>query len=168
LDRMPPLEALDAGYDRHFLDLVRLSRALGAGADAEDLAQDAMLYARSHVGQLRDSDRLTGWLRSIAARKTFRLLRSPRRRQLDWELYAPVGVSGDQDLRLDLAGALHKLPPRERAAITLVYMLGYPEEAAAEVLGIRRGTVAASLSHARGKLATSLIEYERKRGGGSR
>src|SRR5450830_1575440 len=32
-------EELDAAYQRHFADLVRLCRALGAGHDSEDLAQ---------------------------------------------------------------------------------------------------------------------------------
>ena len=156
------MDSIDAQYERHFADLVRLSRALGAGADAEDLAQEVLLYARSHLWQLRDPDRLTGWLRSIATRQTFRLMGKRRRDPLEWDVYAPA----DPDLRLDLADALRRLPARERAAVTLVYMLGYNENDTADALGIRRGTVAASLAHARTKMATWLIEYERRRGGG--
>ena len=156
LDRPSSLEALDAAFDRHFADLVRLSRALGAGGEAEDIAQEVMVYARAHVWQLRDPDSLGSWLRAIAARKTIRLTAS-RKNPPDSHVYAP----GDPDLRLDLADALRRLPPRERAAVTLVYMLGYTEEATAQALGVRRGTIAASLFHARNKMATWLIEYER-------
>lgn len=155
LDQPSGVEALDAAYDRHFADLVRLTRALGAGHEAEDLAQEVLIYARSHLGQLRDPEKLTGWLRAIAARKTFGL--RSRGLQLDARVFVPA----DPDLRMDIASAICRLPKRERAAVTLVYMLGYSEEATAEVLGVRRGTIAASLSHARGKLATWLIEYER-------
>jgi len=50
--------AFDAGYDAMFQDLERLCRALGAGANAEDHAQEALVYGRDHLQQLRDPDRL--------------------------------------------------------------------------------------------------------------
>jgi RNA polymerase sigma factor (sigma-70 family) len=77
----------------------------------------------------------------------------------EW-VWAPAS---DPDLRLDLAAAICRLPLRERSVLTLVYGLGYPQETAAQILGIRRGTVAATLAHARTKLASWLLEHEEGR-----
>jgi RNA polymerase sigma factor (sigma-70 family) len=150
-------EDLDAAYQRHFADLARLCRALGAGHDSEDLAQEVMMFARAHVQDVRDPAKLEGWLRAIAVRKTYRLKsRRPFAQLSSGEMVAPV----DTDLPIDLAAGIARLPARERAVLTLVHGLGYSQADAAEALGIRRGTVAATLSHARAKLATWLIEYE--------
>jgi len=153
-------EDLDAAYQRHFADLARLCRALGAGRDAEDLAQEVPIHARAHVQDVRDPARLEGWLRAIAVRKTYRL--KARRNSIrlgNEEMVAPV----DTDLPIDLAAAIARLPARERSVLTLVQGLGYSQAGAAEALGIRRGTVAATLAHARAKIATWLIDYERGR-----
>ena len=153
-------EDLDAGYERHFADLARLCRALGAGHDSEDLAQEVMMFARAHVQDVRDPAKLDGWLRAIAVRKTYRLKARRRTAPLGGEeMIAPV----DTDLPIDLAAAIARLPARERAVLTLVHGLGYSQADTAEALGIRRGTVAATLSHARARLATWLIDYDRGR-----
>jgi len=118
------------------------------------------MFARAHVQDVRDPAKLEGWLRAIAVRKTYRLKsRRPFAQLSGEEMVAPV----DTDLPIDLAVTIARLPSRERAVLTLVHGLGYSQADAAEALGIRRGTVAATLSHARAKLATWLIEYERGR-----
>ena len=153
-------EDLDAAYQRHFADLARLCRGLGAGHDSEDLAQEVMIFARAHIQEVRDPAKLEGWLRAVAVRKTYRLKTRRTSAPLsDEEIVAPV----DTDLPIDIAAAIARLPARERAVLTLVHGLDYSQADAAEALGIRRGTVAATLSHARAKLATWLIEYERGR-----
>jgi RNA polymerase sigma-70 factor, ECF subfamily len=156
--RVPtPSEGLDASYHRDFEDLVRLCRSLGAGAESEDIAQETLVFARTHVHQLRDPSKVSGWLRAIAVRKTFRT-RTDRLRTLPYE---QVSAPTSPDLGLDLAAAISRLPPRERAVLTLVHGLGYSQDEAAVALGIRRGTVAATLFHARGKLADWLLDYQR-------
>jgi DNA-directed RNA polymerase specialized sigma24 family protein len=116
------VETLDAGYPRHFADLARLCRALGAGADADDIAQDVLVYARAHLGSLREPEKLKPWLRSIAVRKTYQARRNhSARMSKDW-IWAPAS---DPDLRVDLAAAINRLALRERMVLTLVYGLGY-------------------------------------------
>jgi RNA polymerase sigma factor (sigma-70 family) len=156
-----PAETLDARYEQHFLDLVRLARALGAGADSDDIAQEVLMYARAHVGEVRDPARLSGWLRTIAARRTARSRKSQSRfsKLPEDTLYAP----SDPDRLIDITAALGKLPIRERQVLALTHGLGYTQEATAEILGIARGTVAATASHARSKLASALAEYRRGR-----
>ncbi len=160
LVRPSAVELLEGDYLGYFADLVRLCRALGAGPDAEDIAQEVLLFAKTHAAEVRDPERLRGWLRTIAARRTMRVKARNRAAFLLQEsAYAPA----DPDLHLDLASAIARLPRRERYAVTLVYGLGYSQDAAAKVLGVRRGTVAAALFHARAKLASWLIEYQRDR-----
>jgi hypothetical protein len=65
---MTELEGFDSRYGAVFADLVTLARALGAGADAEDVAQEALLEARGHLKDLRDPDKLRAWVRRIAIR----------------------------------------------------------------------------------------------------
>lgn len=160
MDRHSRVELLDSRYAFYFADLVRLCGALGAADDADDISQEVLVYARTHLNEVRDPARLQGWLRTIAARRLYRLKGDRRVDQLNEEV---VFAPSDPDLRMDLAAAISRLPNRERHVVTLVYGLGYSQEDAAEVLGIRRGTVGATLFHARTKLAAWLIDYESRR-----
>src|SRR5674476_1056023 len=60
---MIDLEGFDSQFGALFGDLSALARALGAGSDAEDVAQEALLEARSHLHQLRDTEKLRAWVR---------------------------------------------------------------------------------------------------------
>lgn len=55
---MTETEGCDAQYGALSADLAALARALGAGADAEDVAQDALVHARGHLHQLCDPEEL--------------------------------------------------------------------------------------------------------------
>ncbi|MBN1321119.1 MAG: sigma-70 family RNA polymerase sigma factor [Thermoleophilia bacterium] len=60
----------------------------------------------------------------------------------------------------DLAGALASLPEDQRATVLLVDAAGLTYEEAAEVLGVRPGTIGSRLSHARSVLQTVLAGAE--------
>lgn len=143
----------DAAYSKLFEELRALSRALGAWDEADDVAQEALLYARAHLGDLRDQRNLRPWLRRIAARGA---AQARRRRLRSLDGTEPSYVPVDPELRLDCSAAVARLPERERLAVALVYGLGYRQEEAAQVLGVARGTVAASLWKARQKLSREL------------
>jgi RNA polymerase sigma factor (sigma-70 family) len=147
------LDDFDAAYARLFEELCLLSRALGAWDEAEDVAQEALLYGRAHIRELRDQRSLRPWLRRIAARGA---AQTRRRRLPSLDGTEPSYVPVDPEARLDCSAAVARLPERERLAIALVYGLGYGQEEAAQVLGVARGTVAASLWKARKKLAREL------------
>ena len=49
----------------------------------------------------------------------------------------------DAEMRTDVRRLLLELTPRQRAAILLVDLLGYPSEQAARILGVRPSTVRA-------------------------
>jgi RNA polymerase sigma-70 factor, ECF subfamily len=145
----------DASYDELFGELAGFCRALGAGGDAEDIAQETLLVGRAELGGLRDPGRLRPWLRRIAVRAVMRGHRRRRTTQIEDGALVPTA----SDLGIDAAAAIGRLPERERLAVVLVYGMGYQQEEAADLLGIRRGTVAASLWKARRRLARDLIDY---------
>jgi DNA-directed RNA polymerase specialized sigma24 family protein len=136
------LGEFDAAYVKLFDELCALCRALGVFDEADDVAQEALLYGRAHLGDLRDQRNLRPWLRRIAARGA---AQARRRRLPSLDGTEPSFVPLDPEMKLDCS-----------AAIALVYGLGYRQEEAAQVLGIARGTVAASLWKARQKLAREL------------
>jgi RNA polymerase sigma-70 factor, ECF subfamily len=150
-------EGFDSQYGALFRDLAVLARALGAGADAEDVAQEALLHARGHLHQLRDPEKLRFWVRRMAIRGACRARRSnladldsPHVERL------PSADAPDPDLATAIAG----LPERERLAVVLVYGLGYRQDEAAELMGVASGTVYSSVWRARRKLARLLAVDE--------
>lgn len=152
------VDEFDAQYGVLFAELTRLCRALGAAGSSEDIAQEALIEGRSHLDQLRDPSRLRPWLRVIAVRRVGRERSHERRGSEREPSYLPV----DPDLGLDASAAVARLPHRERMAVVLVHGLGYGQEEAAEMLGITRGTIAASLWKARRKLARDLAPYRQE------
>jgi RNA polymerase sigma-70 factor (ECF subfamily) len=150
-------EQFDSRYAALFGDLVALARALGAGSDAEDVAQDALLHARGRLHQLRDPEKLQAWVRTMAVRGACRARRRHR-----------AGSDPDSIERLpvvelpdvDVAAAIAGLPDRERVAVTLVFGLGYRQDEAAEIMGVAAGTVYSSIWRARRKLARLLADDE--------
>jgi RNA polymerase sigma-70 factor (ECF subfamily) len=148
-------EGFDSRYAALFGDLVALARALGAGFEAEDVAQDALLQARSHLGQLRDPDKLRAWVRRIAVRGA---CRARRRHQAGHgaEQIERLPVTELPDL--DVGAAIADLPERERVAVTLVFGLGYRQDEAAQLMGVAAGTVYSSIWRARRKLARQLAD----------
>ena len=150
---------IDAAYPVLLHELTRLARAVGAGDDAEDIAQDTLLHAREKVGQLRSPDHLRPWLRRSAVRRAT----SSRQRLRRWVFQEGTsGAPADHTLGVDLRAAIDGLPRQERLALSLVYGLGYSQAEAAESLGVQRGTVATSLFRARQKLAIALVDYKER------
>lgn len=150
-------EGFDAQYQALFGDLVALARALGAGCDAEDVAQDALLEARGNLHQLRDPQKLRAWVRRIAIRGA---CRARRRHVTGLEAQHVERLPLTELPDVDVAAAISGLPERERVAVTLVYGLGYRQDEAAEVMGVAAGTVYSSVWRARRKLARLLADEE--------
>ena len=150
-------EGFDSQYGALFGDLAALARALGAGPDAEDVAQEALVHARGHLHQLREPDKLRAWVRRMAVRGACRA-RSRHLANLDAEHVERLPAADLPDI--DVAAAIARLPERERLAVTLVYGLGYRQDEAAELMGVASGTVYSSVWRARRKLARLLAADE--------
>jgi RNA polymerase sigma factor (sigma-70 family) len=129
-------------------------------ADADDVFQDVSLILFRHLGDLRDTTRLSGWLISTARREAWRL---KRRRGMalasempdrEWELEGaePVAQAAApqpdqevmvlQDQQLVRQG-LEQLGERCRELLTLLYMKDPPGTYAdvTELLGMPQGSI---------------------------
>jgi RNA polymerase sigma-70 factor (ECF subfamily) len=150
-------DGFDSRYEELFGDLVGLARSLGAGPDAEDVAQEALVHARGHLRELRDPDKLRPWVRRIAIRGA---CRARRRHQAGGGEVQLERLPATHVPDADVAAAIAGLPERERVAVTLVFGLGYRQDEAADLMGVAAGTVYSSIWRARRKLARLLAEDE--------
>lgn len=148
--------------DRHLGRMLRLAgKMLGSAADADDVAQEALIRLWSHARSWRpDRSKLTTWLYTIVYRLCLDRLRLPASAPLDvgCEIEDPApsaldGLAQASDLRR-LAAALAALPDRQRAALTLFYYEELSGPEAAEIMGLRLQAFW-SLLH-RGRLAVQL------------
>jgi RNA polymerase sigma factor (sigma-70 family) len=132
----------------------RLFKALyfvtGQRHDAEELMQDAFLRVWERWDQIDKIQDLTGYLFRIAL-NGFRMRR--RRAAIALRRALPAreerDVFAEAEMRADVRQLLLGLTPRQRAALLLVDLLGYPSEQAASILGVRASTVRALASQGR-------------------
>lgn len=131
-------------------------------ADAEDVAQEALLRAYRRFGRLRERTRFRAWLVRIAFRLALDRLRSTKRRQqreAQW-LYensrlASAGEGGSEFQR-QLESALDDLPEKQRLALLLAAMEGHTLDEVSVLLGVPVGTVKSRLFFAKKALAEKL------------
>jgi RNA polymerase sigma-70 factor, ECF subfamily len=135
-------------------------------ADAEDVAQEALLRAYKSFDRLRDHNRFRGWLVRISFRLALDRLRSAKRRELRDTLWAkpehlpPVAsaeeVAASNQFQGHLDRALEELPEKFRLVLLLSAMDGYTIEEIASMIGVPLGTVKSRIFIARKKLAEKL------------
>ena len=161
--RRGEVEAFEVIVNRHRAALVALATyRLRSHADAEDVAQEAFVQAFFHLHELRDPAALLPWLRQVTARLALMRVRGDRE-----EPMAPERLENVCDLDevtafadAEAAGLLETLPPDMRETVSLTYLDGYTCAEAAEMLGVRAGTVKSRLSRARAKLKEALAMPE--------
>jgi RNA polymerase sigma-70 factor, ECF subfamily len=135
-------------------------------ADAEDVAQEALLRAFRKFHRLRDMTRFRAWLVRIAFRLALDRWRSARRRErreTEWSLPerrpAPPTteeIAASSEFQAHLERALDELPEKSRMVLLLAAIQGYTLEEVAGMLGVPVGTVKSRLFLARKKLAEKL------------
>ena len=115
-------------------------RILGNAADAEDVAQEAMLRVWTHAPRWQPLALLRTWLTRVVVN-----LCLDRKRRAPWvaleaagEIVDPApgaGENAERDERERLvAGAIAELPARQRTAIVLTYGDGMSNAQVAEIL----------------------------------
>ncbi len=135
-------------------------------ADAEDVAQEALLRAYSKFERLRDRNRFRAWLVRIAFRLALDRLRSGKRRELRDTLWSqpegqPPGATAEDlavsnEFQAHLESALAELPEKLRLVLLLAAMEGHTIDEIASMLGISTGTVKSRIFYARRQLAEKL------------
>lgn len=135
-------------------------------ADAEDVAQEALLRAYKSFDRLRDRNRFRGWLVRISFRLALDRLRSAKRREqrdMLWSQPAhqppPVtveDVAASNQFQGHLQRALEELPEKLRLVLLLSAMEGQTIDEIAAMVGVPVGTVKSRIFVARKKLAEKL------------
>ena len=138
-------------------------------ADAEDVAQEALLRAYRRFDRLRDRDRFRAWLVRITFRLALDRARAAKRREQRETLWAQPAQSAPPATAEDLAAssefqahlerAVEDLPKKLRLVLLLAAMQGNTLEEVAVMLGLPIGTVKSRLFLARKKLAEKLRCY---------
>jgi RNA polymerase sigma-70 factor, ECF subfamily len=152
-----PVERVEARarFDEFFEDEhERLFKALyfvtGNRQDAEELMQDAFMKLWERWDQIDRISDPTGYLFRVAL-NGFRMRR--RRSATALRKFAPVmeerDLFAEAEMRADVQRLLLGLTVRQRAALLLVDLLGYPSEQAARILRVRPSTVRALATQGR-------------------
>jgi RNA polymerase sigma factor (sigma-70 family) len=133
---------------------VRLFKALyfvtGSREEAEDLAQEAFLKLWERWDQIDTIRDPTGYLFRVAL-NGFRMRRRRATMAIRKMPVPPEQRDGyvDAEMREDVRRLLLEVTPRQRAALLLVDLLGYPAEQAASILRCRPSTVRNLVSQGR-------------------
>jgi RNA polymerase sigma-70 factor (ECF subfamily) len=135
-------------------------------ADAEDVAQEALLRAYRHFDRLRDRNRFRGWLVRIAFRLALDRLRSRKRSEVRDTLWSqpehrpPAATAEDlaasNEFQAHLDRALEELPEKLRLVLLLAALEGHTIEEISGMVGISTGTVKSRIFYARRQLAEKL------------
>ncbi|MGH3716716.1 MAG: RNA polymerase sigma factor [Micromonosporaceae bacterium] len=140
---------------RHAAAAHRTAVLLGAGADADDVVQDALVKAYRALGRFRDGAAFRPWLLRIVANETRNLHRSARRRTGRESVVGvlaegadPASAALSTERRAELVAALRRLSEPYRLVVTCRYLLDLDEADTAVVLGWPRGTVKSRLHRA--------------------
>jgi len=162
---------LNAKFEERLADCGPLAYRVARGvlrntADAEDVAQEALLRAYRQFHRLRDPQRFRGWLVRIAFRLALDRARSARRREqreTAWALPVQLArnptaedLAASTEFQVHMDRALEDLPDKLRLVLLLCAMEGYTLEEVAAMLGVPVGTVKSRLFVARKKLAEKL------------
>ncbi len=149
---------------------VRAAAVLGAGADAEDVVQEAFVKAYGALDRFREGAPFRPWLLRIVANEIRNLHRSSGRRaareRSAWERTEPLLVlpaSDDpaasalsEERRTALVRGLAALSEPHRQVVTCRYLLDLDEAETAAVLGWPAGTVKSRLHRALARLQAVL------------
>ncbi|WP_228637718.1 RNA polymerase sigma factor SigJ [Microtetraspora sp. AC03309] len=138
-------------------------RLLGGVSDAEDVAQDVWL--RAAAADLSGVEDLRAWLVTVAARRSYDILRSARVRRETYvgpwlpeplltgpDAAEPVLV--DESVSMAMLVVMDQLTPPERVAFVLHDVFEVPFERIAAVLGVTPATGRQLASRARRRVVT--------------
>lgn len=155
-----------------FEDIVRLYQAdvfrfawhlMRDRTAAEDVTQDAFIRAFRFLRSYRGDSPFSSWIMRIVrncAMDTLRKQKSQIARHQDEHLRA--GSIADPVARAELDAALRAITPDHREPFMLIEVFGLSYAEAADVLGIRVGTVKSRMHRARQALCRALADDEQE------
>ncbi len=160
--------SLEQEFEQRLADCPTLAYRVALGvlrnsAEAEDVAQEAMLRAYRNFHRLRDRERFRAWLVRTAWRLALDRIRSAGRRERRERVVAEecieIGVesvAATREFERHLATALDALPEKLRIVMLLAAIEGHNTREVAKLLDLPEGTVKSRLHLARKHLAGAL------------
>ena len=129
---------------------------------ADDVTQDAFLRAYRFLGSFRGDAKFTSWLFRIVRNCAMDSLRS-RKSYLAKEPPLPAPAS-NPETRAELQAALRGISDDHREPFLLIEVFGLSYQEAADVLGLKVGTVKSRMHRARLSLVRELSDEEQADG----
>ena len=156
----PGIEAIEAVYRGRYATFLRLAIALLGDAER---ARDAVQEAFAKAIRARSSHRGAGTLDAWLWRTLVNVCLDERRRaRLVGPLPdEPAASNGHVEEWPELRAAVAALPERQRLVLFLRHYADLDYETIAQALGLRRGTVAATLNAAHTALRRAMTEVTR-------
>ena len=142
-------------------DMTRVSFLICGDLDvADEAVQAAWPIVWRKLPSLHDPERLRPWLVSIAANEARQLIRRRRRRTVV-ELAVADGATGfadpgDRVADLDLANAMARLSPDDRALLALRYVAGFDSSELGRATGMSASGTRVKLARLLDRLRTEL------------
>lgn len=140
--------------------LAYLRRVTGSPDRAEDLLQDVYVRWLNADRPEMDERETRAYLYRVATNLVYDRWRAMRRER-EWAEASPAPAPADPEpvgLRRDVAAALERLSPRERALVWLAHVEGYSHREIGPMVEVRPESVRVLLFRARRKLAQILEE----------
>jgi RNA polymerase sigma-70 factor (ECF subfamily) len=169
--RTGDLAAYEVLVVRYSAPAHRAAVLLGAGDDADDVVQEALVKAYRQLARYRGESGFRPWLLAIVANETRNLHRSRRRRdglvlraaaREDPEPAGPdpadSAVAGER--RRQLVDQLRRLGVRDREVLVCRFLLELSEAETAAALRLPKGTVKSRTARALAKLREHLLVAE--------
>lgn len=160
--------AVNREFEELLADGAKLAFRMAMGvlrnrADAEEVAQEALIRAYRNFQVLRERGAFRGWLCRIAWRLALDRQRGSRRREkreqaaLNWSPQPSVEqIAATSEFESHLARAMDELPDILRQTLLLAAIEGYSTREVADLLELPEGTVKSRLYSARKILAEKL------------
>lgn len=167
--RAGELWAQEALYQRYARMVLALSQRILAGRDdADDLSQDAFVYAFTRLATLQNPQAFHAWLRSIVVRTASKRLRRQRlltrlglRRSEPIEPDTMISSEAPVDVAVELRhvySLVEKLPAEEHVALVLRRVEGMELLEIAEEMKLSLATVKRRLASAEARLGRATTK----------
>ena len=143
----------------HHDDMARIAYFVTGDLDvAEEAEQSAWAVAYRRLADLRDPDHLRPWLMSIAANEARQIARSRRRRTVREIVVDDPARPPDIDhaAMIDLADAVRRLDPKDRAIVGLRFIGGFESAEIGRARGMTAVGVRVRLHRLLGRLRKDL------------
>jgi RNA polymerase sigma factor (sigma-70 family) len=143
----------------HHDDMARIAFFVCGDLDvAEEAEQAAWAVAYRRLNDLRDPERLRPWLMSIAANQARQIARSRRRRTVRELAVGDQGLPPNVDhaAMIDLAAAVGRLDPKDRAIVGLRFIGGFESAEIGRAVGMTSSAVRVRLHRLLGRLRKDL------------